>query len=152
MESKEKVHGGQRRNVDSHAYETAPIAAMFEDCLQSFERLCSIIETEEEEAENTSFPTIGNSHSRFRQWGTDTGAHKRLLDHGLRKSSHLQEATKDLLRDLLIALQTCKCPAFLEERVMWSEIIYENISYNLHSQTLSISDYHPASLPFRFPF
>lgn len=107
MAAKATRHSDWRRNKDSHAYETAPLAAMFEDCLQSFERLCSIMATDEE-AENASYPMIDGSHSRFRQWGSETGAPNRSLDHALRKSSHLQQATKDLLGDLLLALHTCR--------------------------------------------
>ncbi|KAL8941508.1 MAG: hypothetical protein Q9216_002190 [Gyalolechia sp. 2 TL-2023] len=105
MESKATVRSSIRKHEKSHAYGTAPIAALYEDCLGCFERLCSIIETDEE-MEDASNPVIEGPFSRFRQWGNDTGAPKRSLDHALRKASHLQEATKDLLRDLLSALQT----------------------------------------------
>ncbi|KAL9598499.1 MAG: hypothetical protein Q9219_004472 [cf. Caloplaca sp. 3 TL-2023] len=102
MEATRTVHGRSRK-VGNIQYESAPIAATFEDCLQSFERLCSIVETNEE-AENTYRSMVEGSHGRFRQWGDETGAANRLLDHALRNANHLQQATQDLLRDLLLAL------------------------------------------------
>ncbi|KAL8834257.1 MAG: hypothetical protein Q9170_003844 [Blastenia crenularia] len=105
MDKKATMYSGVRKNENSHAYETAPIAAIFEDCLQFFERLCTITEIDEE-AEQAGFPMIESSYDRFRQWGNETGAPNRSLDHALRKSSHLQQATKDLLTDLLSALMT----------------------------------------------
>ena len=108
MPIKGGVPSDVRKQESSHAYEKAPIAAIFEDCLQYFER----IEAIEQDPEKAGSPILDLSFSRFRQWGSDTGAQNRALDHTLRKASQLQEATKDLLRDLLTALQDSKIHAF----------------------------------------
>lgn len=99
------MYNNPQKHEESHAYGTAPIAALYEGCLGFFERLRSITETDEEGGD-ASDPVIESSFSKFRQWGIDTAAPNRSLDHALRKASHLQEATKDLLKDLLSALQT----------------------------------------------
>ena len=111
MESKLKLHSG----LCNQAYEKAPIAAIFEDCLQFFERLCSIIEINQE-AEKAEHPLIQGSFSRFRQWGSDTGASSRSLDHALRNSKQLQQATKDLLEELLSTLHASKAIAFPHQK------------------------------------
>ena len=100
---------GWQKRGQGHAYEAAPIAARFEECLQCFERLSSIIETDQE-AETVIYPTIEGAFSRFRQWGTDTGAPSRALDHALRNASQLRQTTENLLGDLLSALQSSKPP------------------------------------------
>lgn len=89
---------------EGHAYEAAPIAARFEDCLQCFERLHGIVETNRE-PEAIRYPTIEGAFSKFRQWGAETRAPSRSLDHALRNASQLRQTTEDLLADLLSALQ-----------------------------------------------
>ena len=111
MEAGKGNQNGSRKQESSHAYRAAPIAALFEDCLQYFERLCSTVETDQE-VEIIRHPMIEGCFSRFRQWGNDMGASKRLLDHALRKAPQLQQATKELLSDLLLALQRSKVIAF----------------------------------------
>lgn len=125
------MYNSFQRHEESHAYGTAPIAALYEDCLGFFERLRSIIETDDE-IEDASDPVIEGSFSKFRQWGSDTGAPNRSLDHALRKASQLQEATKDLLRDLLSALQTRRsCPFFLSLNAALLSFDVMNIAFPL---------------------
>ena len=104
MESKGAASSALRKSGSSHVYQRAPIAARFEDCLQDFERLSSIIETYQEADKAKGF-CIESAYSQFRQWGSDTGAQNRTLDHALRKATHLEQATIKLLKDLLSALQ-----------------------------------------------
>lgn len=98
-----------RRHGSSHAFKTAPIAALFEDCLQYFEQLS--ITMEGEDTWKSSSIALDGSQSRFRQWSSDTGASDRSLDHALRKASRLQETTIDLLQELLSTLDTSKAEA-----------------------------------------
>ena len=107
MKTKVRSEGDGRSQGNIHAYETAPIAAIFEDCLQCFERLSGIIEVIQE-ADKAQYPMIEGSFSKFRQWGSDTGTPKRSLDHALRKAPQLQQATVDLLSDLLSSLHIGK--------------------------------------------
>ncbi len=89
----------------------APIAAHFENCLQRFEQLCATLESRQLGG-NSMYSAVDGCLSEFRRWGDDTGAAEGLLDHSLRKSSRLQQATKDLLTDLLSTLQTSKILIF----------------------------------------
>lgn len=105
MESKGGTSSVLRKQGSSHVYQRAPIAARFEDCLQYFERLSSIIETYQEADKAKGF-SIESAFSQFRQWGSDTGAQSRTLDHALRKATQLEQATNKMLEDLLSALHT----------------------------------------------
>ncbi|KAL9120119.1 MAG: hypothetical protein Q9187_003323 [Circinaria calcarea] len=95
--------GRMRNHERSHAYKMAPIAALFEDCLQSFAELCTIMEANEDAWRFQHF-MLDASFSKFREWGNDTGASDRSLDHILRKASRLQDATKNMLETLLSTL------------------------------------------------
>ena len=105
METGQINTGSSRGRDNETGHRKAPVAAMFEDCLQSFERVCEIVKNNQG-ADIPGYAIIDGSLGRFRQWGYDTGAPKRLLDHSLRKAPHLQRATTDLLEDLLSGLQT----------------------------------------------
>ena len=107
MEINRSTLDGQPQREKSQAYKTAPIAAIFEDCLQCFEQLESVIETDPEE-ESIGYSAIERAFRQFRQWGNDTGAPSRSLDHALRKASQLRQATEDLLQDLHFALNSSK--------------------------------------------
>ena len=89
------------------AHKAAPIAAIFGECLQSFEQLRTIIETNQEAEKNQSL-TFEGAFSKFCQWGSDTAAPKHLLDHALRRAPQLQQVTERLLKDLLFTLSTSK--------------------------------------------
>lgn len=102
-----------QKQESSHAYGVAPIAALFKDCLQHFERLCSTIESRKLTGNSMNLTRDG-CFSKFRTWGSDTGAPTGSLDHGLRKSTRLQQTTKDLLDDLILALQASKTSCFLD--------------------------------------
>ena len=99
--------GGMRNQERSHAHKMAPIAALFEDCLQCFAELCTIMEADED-AWKPQHVLVDGSFSKFREWGSDTGASNRSLDHALRKASRLQETTKDMLETLLSTLHDSK--------------------------------------------
>lgn len=97
------------RNQESdHEKGIPPIAALFKDCLQDFERLCAAT-VESQQIDGLSLCSMVDGYlSKFRTWGSDTGALDGSLDRALRKSSRLQKTTKDLLGDLLSTLRTCK--------------------------------------------
>lgn len=90
----------------------APIAALFKDCLQQFERLCAATVESQQIGGKSLNSMIDGCFSKFRMWGRDTGAPDGLLDHALRKSSRLQQTTKDILGDLLSTLRTSKTFVF----------------------------------------
>ena len=107
MGTEREKYRAVRSQGSSRAYEIAPIAALFEDCLQYFEQLCTIMESDEA-AWQPRHILIDDYFSKFRDWGSNTGASSRALDHALRKASRLQETTKDLLQDLRTTLHTSK--------------------------------------------
>ena len=100
------------RTENQKQFRKLPIAAVFEDCIQYFEQLCTIVECNPEAWESIAFP-ITDCFTKFRDWGSATKAPSRALDHALRKSSQLQEATRGLLEDLLNTLHNSKIIAFL---------------------------------------
>ncbi|MCJ1467362.1 hypothetical protein MMC07_005986 [Pseudocyphellaria aurata] len=84
----------------------APLATLFKDCLNSFERLCAATAESQQVGGELLCSTVHGCFSKFRMWGNDTGAPDGSLDYALRKSSHLQQTTKDLLGDLISTLCT----------------------------------------------
>ena len=126
MESEIERYRGALKQESSRAHEIAPISALYEDCLQYFQQLCNIAEAsqvEKERAANVAQECaekelikqagkiararhfiIDDCFSKFRDWGSNTGASSRSLDHALRKSSQLQGTTKELLEDLFSTL------------------------------------------------
>jgi hypothetical protein len=93
----------------------APIAAQYEDCLQSCEQLCSAMQT------NTStwgewYEIAEDDLERLRLWGDSTGASSRTintaLDHTLRASSMLKTNALRLLTDLNDGLQQGKSSTY----------------------------------------
>lgn len=107
MERGGKPASKLRERESRQADGIAPIAALFENCLQQFERLCATLECRQDDGKYM-YLAVDGSLSEFRVWGNDTGAPDGLLDHALRKSSGLQQAAKDLLADLLSTLHTSK--------------------------------------------
>lgn len=107
MAMAEEKLGGIRNQERTHAHKIAPIAALFEDCLQCFAELCTIMEVNED-AWKPQHVMVDGSFSKFRDWGRDTLAFNRSLDHALRKASRLQETTKDMLETLLSTLHDSK--------------------------------------------
>lgn len=104
--------GAARNQESDHEKGIAPIAALVEDCLQHFERLCAAT-VESQQIDGLSlYSMVDGYFSKFRMWGSDTAASGGSLDRALRKSSRLQQTTKDLLGDLLSTLRTCKTPVF----------------------------------------
>jgi hypothetical protein len=87
----------RRRQRHSSNPQSAPIAAMFEDCCQSFERLCV---TARRFSDQLNSNLVEENYGKFLAWGNDTGASTRSLDHTLRKTSSLSATTLDLLKTL----------------------------------------------------
>lgn len=108
-----KSQGAGRSQESDHEKGIGPIAALFEDCLQQFERLCAATMESQHIAGKTLYSMVDGCFSKLRMWGRDTGASDGSLDHALRKSSRLQQTTKDLLGDLLSTLRTSKSLVFL---------------------------------------
>ena len=111
MELGGRIMSATRKQENDNFYGIAPIAAHFEDCLQSFERLYATLESRQLGGKDM-VAAVDGSLGEFRIWGNDTGAPDGLLDHALRKSSHLQKAVKDLLVDLLSTLRSSKILIF----------------------------------------
>ncbi|MCJ1381135.1 hypothetical protein MMC17_004244 [Xylographa soralifera] len=107
MEQAKGNYIGPEKKESNYAYKIAPIAAVFEDCLQYFEQSCTIMESNPD-AWEFRYPLINGCFSRFREWGHATKAPSRSLDYALRKSSRLQETTRSLLDDLLVTLHTTR--------------------------------------------
>lgn len=99
--------GRDRRSSPVRA--SAPIAAQFEDCLQSYDQLYSVMQTNGS-AWGTWYTTVDDDLGRLQLWGKSTGASSRSLDHSLdhalRKASHLRETTLQLLTELYESLQS----------------------------------------------
>ena len=111
METSTGNYLGTEKQETSYAFRKAPIAALFEDCIQYFEQLCTIVESNPEAWESISL-SITDCFSKFRDWGSTTKAPSRALDHALRKSSVLQETTRSFLEDLLNTLHISKMIEF----------------------------------------
>ncbi|MCJ1405770.1 hypothetical protein MMC11_009000, partial [Xylographa trunciseda] len=107
MEAAKGGYSGPEKEESNYAYKIAPIAAVFEDCLQYFEQTCNIMESNPD-AWELKFALIDGCFSRFREWGHATKAPSRSLDYALRKSSRLQETTRSLLDDLHGTLRTIR--------------------------------------------
>lgn len=101
-----KSQGAARNQESDHVKGLAPIAALFKDCLQRFERLHAATVESLQIGGKSLHSMVDGCFSEFRMWGIDTGAPDGSLDHALRKSSRLQQTTKDLLGDLISTLQT----------------------------------------------
>jgi hypothetical protein len=86
----------RRRHKSSSNPQIAPIAAIFEDCCQNFERLCV---TARRNADPSSI-LVEDNYGKFLAWGNDSGASSRSLDHTLRKDSILSAMALDLLKTL----------------------------------------------------
>lgn len=91
----------RRRQKNSRNPLIAPIAALFEDCRQNFERLCV---TARRNGDPNSV-LAEDSYGKFLAWGNDSGASTRALDHTLRKDSSLSAMTLDLLKTLYKKLE-----------------------------------------------
>lgn len=108
----ENSQGAARNQESDHEKGIAPIAALFENCLQQFERLCAATAEYQQIDGLSLYSLVDGCFSKFRIWGSDTAASGGSLDRALRKSSRLQQTAKDLLGDLLSALRTCKTLLF----------------------------------------
>lgn len=94
----------------------APISALFEDCRQTFERLCVTARA----VSSTNSILIEDNYGKFLAWGNDSGASSRSLDHTLRKDSSLSATTLDFLKTLYkklgqgmsLDVRPQRCPIF----------------------------------------
>lgn len=84
-----------------HRPQTSPIAALFETCRDSFERICIVARRNSSRAISTS---IEGQYGQFLTWGKDSGASNRSLDRALRKTTNLTSIVMELLRSLYSTL------------------------------------------------
>lgn len=108
-----------RKHNQQSLPQTAPIAAKFEDCQQSFERLCIVVRSNGDEANSA---LVEDSYGKFLAWGKDSGASDRSVDHGLRKSSGLAGRTLELLVALFSKLEQGRLPTSKEYKQMLTTI------------------------------
>ena len=108
MELGEIGQSPARKQESDYENGIAPIAALFEDCSQCFERLCATTVESRHIGETSLHSMVDGCFSELRSWGGETGAPDGSLDHALRKSSRLQQTTKDLLGDLISTLRISK--------------------------------------------
>lgn len=101
-ELRSTMYRALRRTERFRLPQTAPIAATFEDCHQSFQRLSIVVTSISDDVSESN--TVQEIFRRFLAWGYDSGASKRTLDRGLRNSSNLSRGTLDLLRSLYTTL------------------------------------------------
>jgi hypothetical protein len=98
MDGRNTIYRGPRgRERLRNLAKAAPVAAKFEDCGNSFSRLCRALRSPFPPAIST---LADENYASFLAWGNDTGAATRSLDHTLRKASELRETTLTLLQDL----------------------------------------------------
>jgi tetratricopeptide (TPR) repeat protein len=87
------VYRALRRKKRDYLPQTAPIAAKFEDCRQCFERFCTVVRSNQPSRSTL----VEDSYGKFLEWGNDSGALPRTIDHTLRKTSDLSKMTLELL-------------------------------------------------------
>jgi hypothetical protein len=98
MDARNTIYRGPRGQERLRSLaKAAPVAAKFEDCYNSFNRLCVELRGRSPSAISA---LVDENYAKLLAWGNDTGAATRSLDHMLRKASDLREGTLDLLRDL----------------------------------------------------
>lgn len=98
------VYRTLRRKKRDYLPQTAPIAAKFEDCRQCFERFCIVVRSNQP----SHSTLVEDSYGKFLEWGNDSGALPRTIDHTLRKTSDLSKMTLELLVTLYSILSKGK--------------------------------------------
>jgi hypothetical protein len=88
-----QVYRALRGNRRDYISQTAPVAAKFEDCKQSFERFCIVVRSNEP----SNSAIVEDVYGNFLEWGNNSGASLRTIDHTLRKTSELSRMTLELL-------------------------------------------------------
>lgn len=136
-----RKRGGKSQGIagsqeSDHRDAIAPIATLFKDCLHTFERLCAATAESRPIGGEPSCSTVHGCFSKIRMWGTEIGAPDGSLDYALRKSSLLQQTTKDLLGDLVSTLCTSK--TLVSPNVMKS--IKTSISYHIFASNFFYGD------------
>lgn len=88
---------------------TPSIASAYSVCIQSFSRLCSLLQVPScEFSEQISLLALQDELGRLRVWAGNAGAHRTgriSLDHRLREASHIHGKVIELLQDLDGALK-----------------------------------------------
>lgn len=100
----------QREQEQSELRSKSPIAALFEDCSQLLNRLCSTLYACATAGQITRLAE--DCEVKLKIWGHDSGAESRGLDHRLRHSVSLKEAVLQLLEELRgVLLEGIKVPS-----------------------------------------
>lgn len=98
------------RQKESHGLRVkAPIAAVFEDCIQAFARLADSLQVSQCNPE--WYRTAHDCTLRFKLWGERSGANSRILDYVLRRSPSIKRQVVRLLEELSDALKEGMCCA-----------------------------------------
>src|SRR5580700_6770445 len=97
-----QIYGALRKRPHYHPPQTAPIAAIFEKCRESFKQLCIVTRLNSSES---NLSLVEDNYGTFLAWGNDSGAASRSLDRALRKTSNLSDMIIELLRSLYSTLQ-----------------------------------------------
>lgn len=88
---------------------TLSIASFYSVCIQSFDRLCDLLQSPDcEFSSQISVLDLQDELGRFRVWAGNVGAHRSgrvSLDHKLREASQIHNKVTELLKDLDEALQ-----------------------------------------------
>jgi hypothetical protein len=95
------------------------IAAEFEDCMETYQSLCSAME-----ANAAAWPgkmaVMCECRKALLHWGYRTGAATRALDYALHKNSDLQDEVLELLEGFKATLQSSKSfPTFIHSMKMF---------------------------------
>ena len=81
------------------------IAAEFEDCMETYQSLCSAMEANAA-ACSGKMAAICKYRKAFLQWGIGTGAATRALDYALHKNSDLRDEVLEVLEGFKATLQS----------------------------------------------
>ena len=84
----------------------APIAAQFEDCSQSIQRLSEPLMVHD--ADSDVHRLARECLIRLNKWGHGSGASTRALDYSLKECPGIRQHTLDLLKDLNECIETGK--------------------------------------------
>ena len=81
--------------------ERGPLAAEFEDTVHAIEQLHAALHANESDTNHKALRILADRClGRLTEWGQDSGASSRLLDHRLRRASQPRDTTLHLLKEL----------------------------------------------------
>ena len=83
------------------------IAAEFEDCMETYQSLCSAMEANAAAWSGTT-AAVCEYRKTLLQWGYKTGAATRALDYALHKNSDLRDEVFELLEGFKATLQSSR--------------------------------------------